>query len=114
MQLVFNSLPLSVNFITDAPQENCTADRSLLCKTKGSACAIKRESWNSAEAPPQNAIIYIQLVCCTCTMGLQCCEEIFEQWLVRLNLEPMWSSLIKAFESNSVSQSDLACEMKQN
>jgi len=57
------SLPFSVNFITDAPQENCTADRSLLCKTKGSVCAIKRESWNLAEAPPQNAIIYIYTAC---------------------------------------------------
>ena len=43
----------------------------------------------------------------------RCCEEIFKQWLVRPELEPSWSSLIKALESNAVSERELAHELKQ-
>ena len=44
----------------------------------------------------------------------RCCEEIFKDWLVRPQLEPSWSSLIEALESDAVSQNNVACELKKH
>jgi len=43
----------------------------------------------------------------------RCCEEIFKEWVVRPELEPSWSSLIEALESDAVSQKSVACELNQ-
>ena len=41
------------------------------------------------------------------------CEEIFKEWVVRPELEPSWSSLIEALESDAVSQKRVAYELNQ-
>jgi len=43
----------------------------------------------------------------------RCCEEIFKEWLVRPELDPSWSMLIEALESEAVSQKNVSYELQQ-
>ena len=44
----------------------------------------------------------------------RCCEQVFKDWLVRPELDPSWSVLIEALESDAVSQKRVACELKKH
>ena len=43
----------------------------------------------------------------------RCCEEIFKEWLVRPELEPSWSMLIVALESEAVAQKYVSYELQK-